>query len=329
MRDLPHNKFIYNQDESLAVKYLQLEPTNICNADCAFCIRRFKCQKPKNMTLNELKEITDKFPNIQYVKLQGLGECFFNPDLDKLLAHLKKVYPEVNIMSSTNLNCPRADEEVSKILENLDVLYLSIDGGTKETYESIRVGCKWEQMLETLAQYKRLKKKNNIFVVSFTASNKNINEIDKVVNLAAQYSIDELRINPVQDWSSDNRLTDKSDYSGGGYVEALKKWDKYVSDTSMQVSVVGNENFDYRSCVWPFERMYIDVYGNVFVCVISLDDKWIQGNIFKDRFEEIYSNQTMCAIRCAMKSNKAHEHCKTCSYVTLTPVLKAIKGGEE
>lgn len=329
MEKLSHNSiFKYKQDDSLTIKYLQIEPTNICNAACVFCIRKEKMQAPKNMDLQTLKKISSFFHAVKFVKLQGLGECFFNPDLHILLAHLKKIYPGVVIMSSTNLNCPKTNTELSAILENLDILYLSIDGGTKETYEKIRKGCSWDRMTKTLSQISKIKQKHNVFVINFTASNLNYYEIEKVAELVKDLPIDELRINPVQDWTADNRLTSPKNYSTFDYIETLRRWHRIDRINEMRVIVVGDPEFDYNRCIWPFERMYIDVHGNIFVCVISLDDQWCQGNLIKNPFGEIYQNSVFNEIRQCLKKNTPHLHCKTCSYKILAPILRKIKETE-
>ena len=330
MNKLRHNvMFDYRQDESLTIRYLQIEPTNHCMASCLFCIRSEKQQAPKHMDLQTLEKITNHFHSVQFIKLQGLGECFLNPDLHLLLAFLKRKYPDVVIMSSTNLNSPKTQAEISAILENLDILYLSIDGGTRATYEKIRKGCRWEIMEKNLSQLGKAKKSHNAFVVSFTASDLNYREIEKLAGFAGSYPIDELRINPVQDWTHDNRLTKPENYSTTAYAQELRQWHGMGRIGQMRVMVVGDPEFEYNRCIWPFERVYVDVYGNIFVCVISLDDRWCQGNIFKTPFREIYRNPVMQSIRNGLKSNSPHAHCKTCSYKLLAPVLQQIKGSRK
>ena len=325
MKPLVHNTmFNYKQDESLTIKYLQLEVTNVCNADCFFCSRRFKNQKPKHLTLNELKNITKNFDHIKFIKLQGLGEPMFCPELPEMIAHLKEKYPDIVIMSATNLTVPKKDEQLKLILKQLDILYLSIDGDNKRTFELIRKGLKWETMLKTVEQLKKCKQPANNFVISLTVSDLNFREIEGIVNIAREHAIDEVRINPVQDWTSDNKLTTEANYSMDEYIAELRKWHQSNSENP-SVIVVGDPQFNYTKCVWPFERMYIDVYGDVYLCVVSLDDKWIQGNIFKQSFEDIYKNKMMNEIREGLKTNKPHEHCVNCSYKCLAPSLQKIK----
>ncbi len=86
MKQLKHNTmFTYCQDETLAIKYLQIEPTNVCNLNCCFCSRQFKQQEPKHLTLDELVHITSNFDEVRFIKLQGLGECFVAPHLAEML----------------------------------------------------------------------------------------------------------------------------------------------------------------------------------------------------------------------------------------------------
>ena len=326
MNSLQHNKmFNYEQDESLKIKYLQIEPTNVCNLDCQFCSRKFKNQAPKHLSLPELERITDQFEEIRFIKLQGLGECFFAPNLADQLAHLKRRYADVRIMCSSNLNYRKTDGEISEVLENLDLLYLSIDGGNKETYERIRRGGDWDTCMATLLQFAKLKRAQNEYSLSFIASGDNFRDIESVVGLAEDMGLDEVRINPVQDWTTNNRLTQSQDYCNPEYIGELRKWHFHESP-KCNVIVVGDPCFEYAKCIWPFERVYIDVYGAVFVCVISLDDRWSYGNIFRQSLEEIYASQFMKRIRHGLKNNKPPLHCRTCSYKQLVPCLRSVKG---
>ncbi len=325
MKKLPHNiMFRYQQDKSLKIKYLMIEPTNVCNLNCRFCSRSFKKQKPKHLSLKELKKITPYFDNIKFIKLQGLGECFFAPELPQLAAHLKKCWPKVIIMTSTNLNWKKTDKELREILKNIDILYLSIDSVQKKTYEKIRRGGNFELAIKNLEKLCRLKYRHNIFTLSLIVSDLNFHDIDATVELAKRYDLDEVRINPVQDWTTNNRLTTKNNYSKPEYIKELKHWQKSRLKRP-QVTVVGDLDFDYTKCIWPFERMYIDVYGNVFICCLNLDDQWIQGDIFKTPPEQIYHTKTFQSIRKHLKRNKPHPHCKNCSYKLLVPSLKKIK----
>ncbi|NDV20236.1 radical SAM protein [Pseudodesulfovibrio sp. JC047] len=325
MQNFVHNTFQYSQDESLVVRYLQIEPTNYCNADCKFCIRKFKSQEPRHMNIQELDALCKHFDQVKYVKLQGLGECFLHPDIGSLVHCLKTHFPSASVMSSTNLNWSLSDEQLIDNLKELDVLYLSIDGGCQETYEDLRHGCKWDVLWRSMKQLARCKQEGNLFVVSFTASDLNHNEIEDLISLLYDYPIDELRINPVQDWSADNSLASPERYSNSAYIQTLRSIHEKNIQEPFQVLIAGNENFDYSSCIWPFERMYVDVHGNVFPCVISLSDKWCVGNIYKEKIEDLYQNSFLKDIRESLTANKAHRHCRNCSYKALVPIMRKIK----
>lgn len=88
----------------------------------------------------------------------------------------------------------------SHILENLDIIGLSVDGGTKKTYESLRVGGVFEKLLENLEFLKKIKNFNiHLHVV---VQQKNYKEIEKIIELGLKYNVDKIFLNKITDWNT-------------------------------------------------------------------------------------------------------------------------------
>lgn len=327
MRTLPHNTmFNYQQDDSLTIKYLQIEPTSVCNLDCMFCSRKFKRRPLKHMTLKELEKIIQHFDSVEFIKLQGLGECFMTPNLAELLDFLKNKYPGVITVCATNLNWKKTNQELLSILKNLDILYLSLDGATQRTYEEIRRGGKFNMAMRSLEQICALGYKKTIYSCNYIVSDKNYHEIGRIIQLAKQFGLNEVRLNLVQDWTTDNRLTTKENYSQEACIEELHKWNlqsKHI--TKPIITIVGDPFFEFTKCIWPFERMYIGVEGNIFVCCLNLDDQWCMGNIFQQDLKKVFRQKRMEEIREGLRHNKPTKHCQTCSYMIHREALQKIK----
>src|SRR5258708_30207115 len=70
---------------------LYLESTNRCNERCDQCPRTHLGREPdKDLTLAEMRHITDQLPQIDRVVLHGLGEPLMNPELPQIVAHLRR-----------------------------------------------------------------------------------------------------------------------------------------------------------------------------------------------------------------------------------------------
>src|SRR3989339_413672 len=118
-----------------------VELTNICNLKCPICASR-KMERPKGyMDFGLYKKIIDECS--QYgkvdVMLHMFGESLLHKDFIKMIRYGKQ-YPDIKLAFSTNATLLNKEYSKELIESGLDGIHLSLDGFTKETYESIRSG---------------------------------------------------------------------------------------------------------------------------------------------------------------------------------------------
>lgn len=140
-------------------KYIEMEMTTVCNKRCILCEHTYWNEKPVHLTFEQFKQTVDQFPDLKWVNLTGEGDAFLNPDYLNMLEYLKKKDVCIFLVDSfDNIN-----EERARRLLNMDIdgIYVSFDAATKETYEKIKVGCKFERSLGNLKRLIELKKEMN------------------------------------------------------------------------------------------------------------------------------------------------------------------------
>ncbi len=86
------------------------------------------------------------------------------------------------------------------ILKNLNKIGISIDGATKQTYESLRVGGSYEKIIENLEFLKEIK--NFDLHLHFVVQQKNYHEIEKIIELGLKYNVDKIFLNKITDWNT-------------------------------------------------------------------------------------------------------------------------------
>lgn len=70
-------------------KTLYLETTNRCNLKCEGCIiYHGKREVDRDVSLQEVIEITDQLPRLERVILHGIGEPLLNKALPEIITHL-------------------------------------------------------------------------------------------------------------------------------------------------------------------------------------------------------------------------------------------------
>ena len=132
-------------------KTMEVEVTTRCHLKCAICEHTYWKEPPRDMSLDEFKTIVDQFPGLKWIGLTGIGSSFLNKDFLNILRYLKSRSIFVEFFDTFDL----IDESVAAQLVStgVDKIWVSMDAATKETYESIRVGARFEK---TLAHVKGL-----------------------------------------------------------------------------------------------------------------------------------------------------------------------------
>ena len=89
------------------------------------------------------------------------------------------------------------------VIGNLQELGVSIDGATKETYEKLRLGGRWEKILEALECMAEQKQKHGFsFILHFVVQKDNWHEMELMDELAHRYEADRVYFNPIEDWNT-------------------------------------------------------------------------------------------------------------------------------
>ena len=136
-------------------KYIEIEVTTRCNKRCIICEHTWWKEPSRDLSLEEFKSLTDQF-DLKWVNLTGEGDAFLNKDYLDMIRHLKGRGTSVYLVDSFDLVTKDIAHELVKL--GVDGIYISMDGATKQTYESIKVGCNFDKVvnnIENLLHFKR------------------------------------------------------------------------------------------------------------------------------------------------------------------------------
>jgi len=133
---------------------IEIETTTACYLKCIHCEHthwKDKSYLNQHLSINTLEAVLDSVPNLHWLNLTGEGTSILNPDFNKMVMEVKRR----GIYLDFSHDFARLPQETIEcwVDNDVDRIYWSIDGCTKETYEKIRVGAKFE---DTIANVKRL-----------------------------------------------------------------------------------------------------------------------------------------------------------------------------
>lgn len=140
--------------------HLDIESTNACNLKCPMCGRNFMKEKIGYIEWKLFKKIIDEAVkyHLPSIKLNYRGEPLLHPDLPKMVKYAKEK-GILEVQFNTNgllLNEKKAKELIAV---GLDRIIFSFDGATKETYEKIRRGSKYDVVVKNIKNLVKIRNK--------------------------------------------------------------------------------------------------------------------------------------------------------------------------
>lgn len=180
---------------------LAITLTNNCNIKCIMCS---VWKNPWNIPEKTINEIIEILPYLERIFWQG-GEVFLSPYFEGLLEEISR-YP--NVRQDINTNGLLINEKWARklVMSNANIIF-SVDGITKQTYENIRRGARFEDLLRNIELFSEYvydyamkstpKKRRCSTIINLVVMKSNYRELEGFVDFAKKYKFDKLQINPV------------------------------------------------------------------------------------------------------------------------------------
>jgi len=254
--------------------HIDIETSSICNLNCPMCYTTTEEFKDKVnaglMDFELFKKIVDQGSKngLYSIRLSLRGEAFLHPKIYDMIKYAKD--SGIKEVSSLTHGGHLNEEKFEKLIElGLDWLTISFDG-IGEMYEKIRHPLKFDDAIDKIKNYQKLKKKKGVVkpVIKvqtvWPAISKNPKEFFDIFN-------------PITDQVASNPLID---YLGN---------DK---------DIVYEENF---TCPQLWQRMVIGSDGRVMLCANDEMSSHIIGDVTKESIYDIWHGEKLS------KARKIHE----------------------
>ncbi len=193
---------------------IYIEPTVDCNLNCITCFRNAWDQPIGRMTsetfdsvLQGLK-LMDTIPDVYF---GGIGEPLFHVQTMDWIRQVKALGTRVELITNgTTL----VEKKARELLETgLDMLWVSLDGATPESYADVRLGAELPRVVENIRRFAGMRKGGHYprpeIGIAYVAMQSNIQELPEVIRLgksmgARHFSVSNLQ--PATTEMMDERL---------------------------------------------------------------------------------------------------------------------------
>jgi len=190
-------------------QHLRLAIDDSCNLRCPSCRigMVFHKEGPQfNLGLRLADKINQWLQNYPHPVQVHIGS-----DGDPFASHVYRYFMENtperdNIKYSILTNGLMFKEfspRVNKVIRNIKELGISIDGASKDTYERLRLGGRWDKINENLEHIADLKVRHGFSLkLHFVVQKENYHEMCEIVKLGQKYKADRVWLSRIQDWNT-------------------------------------------------------------------------------------------------------------------------------
>lgn len=278
---------------------LKFESSTICNLKCKMCpLTKGLSRKRGVLKFENFKKIFDEI-NPPYLNLTGIGEPLLNPEIFKIIEYARKKNSLVKIdTNATLLNL----ENIKKLLKSKpSFVSISIDGITKKSYESIRVGGKFEEIIKNLRrliEYRNKIQSETKIHLFFVLQQNNIYDLLEIIKFGDKLGIDSVNgtiVTPLgNNKNKENLKISKMNIPEvKEELKSLRKKIKINLNIESIIDFLNNpERVDHHndSCFWPWYQSSITWDGYVVPCCIFCNNEIVFGNVFKESFMKVWNN---------------------------------------
>ena len=208
LKELENGLYLERPATQLAKLYI--EPTNLCNLNCRTCVRNI-WEEPMGMMsdriFDRVVEGVRSFSPLPRFFFGGSGEPLLHPKIVEMVTRAKALGVSVELI--TNGTLLTADLLQGLVATGMDVLWVSIDGATPESYADVRLGAELPRVLENLAYFRRARFPLGIpqtqLGIVFVAMKRNIADLPAVRDIAWRLGAKRLLVTNVLPYTSDLR----------------------------------------------------------------------------------------------------------------------------
>lgn len=303
-------------------KYIEIETTTKCGLKCVMCEHTYWNEPSRDMTIGQFKTIIDGIPTLKWVGLTGIGESFLNKDYIEMLKYLKLKGIKVEIFDPFLLMNEKMSMEV--LDSELELIWVSLDAATKETYEKIRVGSNFDVVIKNIKRFIELRKERNgkkpNLQFHFIISKYNISELEKYVELVHSFGIEKPKILFTSVLHNFKEVKDM-------FIESVpEETIRHVNEKAKELGVhitwnanVPEERKPITKC-FAWLMPFIFVSGDVSPCCASneMNERGLQlqncfGNVYKQPFKDIWYGKSFTEFRKKILKGEVPAICRKCT----------------
>jgi radical SAM protein with 4Fe4S-binding SPASM domain len=311
--------------------YITVDISGMCNINCVMCALKGQFDQKGMMSFETFKKLENVLRRVNAISLSCNCEPLMNKDIIKMIDLCISTNKNIKVLFSTNGTLLTPDLISRLVGTGLDRIFISIDSADSKTFEQIRNGAQFENVIknvrELVAQRNARKDSAMKICVRTVASDFNIHELPAILDLVRELGVDSFSVVGLEPYFKE--LADKILYSKHNEKpknkceEVFSVLRRKASEDKMEISLPSLQAVPYCSC--RLQNCVISWNGDVSPCSSlsyqrpywyfgenSMYPKITFGNINNNDLYDIWNSEKFKKFRTDLLGNRLPEYCKKC-----------------
>jgi len=190
------------------IKRIRLAIDDSCNLQCPSC-RNKKIFEKSGSKFDSRIRLADRI--IDYISssketidvhVGSDGDPFASLIYRYFIRKTKNFDNIIYSIQTNGLLIKKMYDKNKPMFDKLKILNLSIDGASAATYEKLRLGGKFENIIDNLEFIKKISKRKFLLILHVVLQKKNFKEIFSFIDLAKRYNFDRIYFNKIENWNT-------------------------------------------------------------------------------------------------------------------------------
>ncbi|MFH1452566.1 MAG: radical SAM protein [Armatimonadota bacterium] len=301
-----------------------VEISTRCNLKCIMCEYRYWDTPGRDMSLKEFKTIYSRlpwqarklYPHLLRFQLSGIGEVFMNKEALDIIEFIKEKGAFITFAENFTAVCKG---KASMLVDmGVDEIFISLDGATKDVYEKIRCGARFDKVIENIKRVVEIKKEKKAslprLVIRFVPLKTNIHQLSDMVKLTKELGIEEMEVPSLYLFEGNKDLS----FDPVEFEKYSKEALKTADELGISLDIFGDKE-DISECKRVENSTYITCEGEILPCCAlnqrNIRDsikKYSFGNVYKESISSIWDSGRYKRFRASVLTGDMPRLCEGC-----------------
>lgn len=192
--------------------WISIQGDDVCNLSCPSC--RTQIKKSKASEIQSRKKIGKIIYNNLFsqptdktitVHVSGSGEIFASPLLLEMISSIDLgKLPNIQLcLQSNGLLAPKNWHNIQHLESAINHVVISIDAATASTYEIVRRGGSWPQLIQAMSFLQEKKQQLGFELrTRMVVQDRNANEVTEFYNFCRGFGVDRIEYSKISNWGT-------------------------------------------------------------------------------------------------------------------------------